>query len=331
MSGGLDALASSSNLLSIDSNLGELSTRGDSVRSPRLIPGNDSVRFAASAIAGLKAKSPRAKRTVGVVTPEPTSKQQEISALEKKIEEAKSDLDGKLFLLRTQITRIEELERLVESGSTQLIVARRRREGEITDLEVQRRQLQLQLERQLAENRNTAAQLAATQAKNEGMSKGIRAQVVSLAETFSPRWASQDVRNLIRATAETNEEDTMSPEEEAEALRSVLDLRSADQRLEDVVRWKQERDAAEKDRAMRTAAQARSEAMDAEDDARAAMFEKRMAELQRVQSGSLEPPCDQNAFSTPTRPQSPRDRLFHRYKKSASHSIHVNAETLPVV
>ncbi len=314
-------------LLSIDSNLAELSTRADSVRSPRLAHTNasESIRFAASVIGTMKPKSPRLKtRTAGVVDVSPSNRQQEITATEKKIDEAKADLEAKLYLLRTQITRIEELERQVELGSIQLQASRRRREGETSDLESQRRLLQAQLERQLADNRNAAAQIAATRSKNEGMNKGIRAQVVSLAETFSPRWAGQDVRNLIRATAATNgdddDDDAMSPEEEAEALRTVLDLRNPEQRLDDVVRWKQARDAEEERLALCAKNEALVAQQAAEDEARAVEFQRRMQSLQGQLSDTP------SVTATPSRPQSPKDRLFHRYKKSASNAIHTNAD-----
>ncbi|CUG93334.1 Hypothetical protein, putative [Bodo saltans] len=313
---------SSSSLLTIDTNLtGELPQRIDSVRSPRLPHGADSIRFASNVIAGMKSKSPRPKRGVGMVDVSPSNRQQEITATEKKIEEAKSDLEAKLYLLRTQITRIEELERQVELGSIQLLASRRRREGETSDLESQRRLLQAQLERQLADNRTTASQIAATQVKNEGMNKGIRAQVVSLAETFSPRWAGQDVRNLIRATAETNDEDDpMTPEEEAEALRSVLDLRDPEQRLEDVIRWKKNKDGREREMARQKEHEANLARQAADDDRRAAEFETRMRQLQRQH------PETPLLSATPTRPLSPKDKLFKRYQQSASHSIHNNAE-----
>lgn len=322
--GATAAAGGGTTLLSIDSNLAELSGRHDSVRSPRLAhtTQGDSIRFAAHVVGALKPKSPRLKtRGVGVVDISPSNRQQEITATEKKIEEAKADLESKLYLLRTQITRIEELERQVELGSIQLQASRRRREEETSDLESQRRVLQAQLERQLADNRNMAAQFAATRLKNEGMNKGIRAQVVSLAETFSPRWAGQDVRNLIRATAETNGDDDegMSPEEEAEALRSVLDLRSPEQRLDDVVRWKTARDAEDRERAARAQANDNAAKLAAEEESRAAEFERRMATLQ----GNL---STAPSSTIPSRPQSPRDKLLQRYKKSASSAIHTIAE-----
>jgi hypothetical protein len=320
----MSALGSSGSLLlAIDANLSELPVRMDSVRSPRLpLAGGDSIRFASNVINVMKSKSPRPKRGVGIVDVSPSNRQQEITLTEKKIEEAKSDLEAKLYLLRTQITRIEELERQVELGSIQLLASRRRREGETSDLESQRRLLQAQLERQLTDNRNTAAQIAATKVKNEGMNKGIRAQVVSLAETFSPRWAGQDVRNLIRATAETNDDDDpMTPEEEADALRSVLDLRDPEQRLEDVIRWKQLRDARELEKARRVQREALLAQQAADDDFRAAEFEKKIRQLQRHQ------PDSPSSSTTPTRPLSPKNKLFRRYQQSASYSISHNAET----
>lgn len=263
-----------------------------------------------------------------------TAAAEEIASLEAKIEDAKTTLDGQLFLLRTQVSRIEEIERLVELGSHQLMMSRRRRDIEITELETQRRHLQQQLDKQLAENALAAERLAATQAKNDGMNKRIRAQVVTLAESFSPRWAAQDIRDHIHATVAPGG-GAYSPEEEADAIRAVLDLRTREERMVDVTEWKRMKDAEARAQEMKRAADAQLALQQALEDQRAEEFAKRIETLRHghinhthetKQAATAEPESD--AVQRPHIPHSPALRLHDRYITSAKRSVTANANIL---
>lgn len=259
---------------------------------------------------------------------------EEVSQLEAKVEESKTLLDSQLHILRTQITRIEELERLVETATAQLAASHRRRESELSDMDGQRRLLQAQLERQLADNRAAEAQFIAARAKNNEAGRVMRGQVVSLADTFSPTWAGKEVMDLVLATvrAEAAQADgtegEVSPEAEAAAIQAVFDLRSRDERLSEVVKWKQQKDEAQLAAAAEREAAAAELARQEAEDAQAREYESKLAALRQTYFPEHIEKPPQSPVPPPRDATPPDARLRARYGRSAERSLHCNVAAL---
>lgn len=264
------------------------------------------------------------------------SPSEEIAILEAKIEEAKTQLESQLYVLRTQISRIEELERVVETANNELHGAKRRREGEIAEMESMRRQLQAQLDKICAENKIAEGQLLAAQKKNESMGRVIKGQVSSLAETFSPQWTGKDVKALVLATARAEADSAgfcafsseISPEDEAAAVQSVFDLRSPEERMQEVVEWKKR-----KDDALRTTLEflvCREESLRREvaDDREYEIMQMRLDMLAEVYFGVKAAPSFKQPTVPPSPPRTAQQRLRQRYASSACESVRRLAESV---
>lgn len=142
------------------------------------------------------------------------------------LDEAKSRLDSLLYLIRTQINRLEELDRQVDVATMAYESTCRHHQNELVHAEYQCKLLEKKIDDIKQDNEFRASQASEARKKQETFVRIIRKQLVTLTDAFSPHRS----RSMITAAAAAQHNDLTADE-----VSSLFDPRTMEQRMEEIL------------------------------------------------------------------------------------------------